>query len=316
MFVSGGRSDDSARRPRCARRVGRTAGPRPPSRPAGDRGLGGWCWPPATRPRRTGCAPPWAAPRPAHLCPRAIAVDPRMSAYSEASKAVFEVFEDTTPLVEACRSTRPSSTWAGCGACPVPRRDRHRLRSEVAGSRPAHHRRCGPHQFLAKVASGVAKPDGLLVVPPTVSWTSSTRCRSSALRRRPGHVGQAPQPGIVTVGEVPGSPKERWCRCSGVLGRRLHALAHNCDPRPVHVGRRRRSMGSRTPSAGAKVAATSSLARRPGRRVTRRCARRPGGRPSTPAPVWTSPGHPVDTVPGHAARGHPRRPGPAGGASP
>src|SRR3970040_480015 len=34
------------------------------------------------------------------LCPHAIVVPPRMSAYSEASKAVFEVFEDTTPLVE------------------------------------------------------------------------------------------------------------------------------------------------------------------------------------------------------------------------
>src|SRR3954451_12474583 len=34
------------------------------------------------------------------LCPNAAVVPPRMSAYSEASKAVFEVFEDTTPLVE------------------------------------------------------------------------------------------------------------------------------------------------------------------------------------------------------------------------
>src|SRR5690349_23446148 len=34
------------------------------------------------------------------LCPEAVVVPPRMSAYSEASKAVYEVFEDTTPLVE------------------------------------------------------------------------------------------------------------------------------------------------------------------------------------------------------------------------
>ena len=34
------------------------------------------------------------------LCPRAIVVEPRMSAYAEASKAVYRVFDDTTPLVE------------------------------------------------------------------------------------------------------------------------------------------------------------------------------------------------------------------------
>src|ERR671919_3076669 len=34
------------------------------------------------------------------LCPHAIVVPPRMDAYAEASKAVFEVFDDTTPLVE------------------------------------------------------------------------------------------------------------------------------------------------------------------------------------------------------------------------
>src|SRR5215510_12426315 len=34
------------------------------------------------------------------LCPDAVVVRPRMSAYSEASKAVYRVFEDTTPLVE------------------------------------------------------------------------------------------------------------------------------------------------------------------------------------------------------------------------
>ena len=52
------------------------------------------------------------------LCPQAVVVPPRMSAYSRASEAVFEVFRDTSPLVEAFRWTRRSSTSAGCGGSP------------------------------------------------------------------------------------------------------------------------------------------------------------------------------------------------------
>ena len=59
------------------------------------------------------------------LCPDAIVVSPRMSAYSDASKAVYEVFDDTSPLGRrACPSTRPSSTSAASGGCPE-----HRARS-------------------------------------------------------------------------------------------------------------------------------------------------------------------------------------------
>jgi DNA polymerase-4 len=47
------------------------------------------------------------------LCPHAIVVSPRMSAYSEASKAVYRVVDDTTPVVEGL--TRRFSTCAACG---------------------------------------------------------------------------------------------------------------------------------------------------------------------------------------------------------
>src|SRR3989441_8728240 len=53
------------------------------------------------------------------LCPGAIVVEPRMSAYADASKAVFQIFEDTTPFVEGFRSTRRSSTSAGCAGSPA-----------------------------------------------------------------------------------------------------------------------------------------------------------------------------------------------------
>ena len=102
------------------------------------------------------------------LPPGASWCGPRMEAYSEASKAVFEVFEDTTPLVEglsideAFLDVRGLERIAG-----TPDRDRRRLRRRVR-------EQVGlpitvgvaRTKFLAKVASGVAKPDGLLVVPP------------------------------------------------------------------------------------------------------------------------------------------------------
>ncbi|MEA2426454.1 MAG: polymerase, partial [Thermoleophilaceae bacterium] len=102
------------------------------------------------------------------LCPGAAVVPPRMSAYSEASKAVFAVFEDTAPVVEALSideaflDVRGMEHFKGS-----PEEIAVRLRREVL-------EKVGlpitvgvaRTKFLAKVASGVAKPDGLLVVPP------------------------------------------------------------------------------------------------------------------------------------------------------
>jgi len=199
------------------------------------------------------------------LCPWAAVVDARMSAYSEASKAVFEVFADTTPLVEAISIDEAFLDVGGLlrlrGA---PRDIAVRLRREVL-------ERVGlpisvgvaRTKFLAKVASGVCKPDGLLVVPPDREldflhplaverlWGVGP-VTSAKLRDR----------GITTVGEVARVPEEALVAMLGRgSGRHLHALAHNYDPRPVHVGRRRRSMGSqhalgRSPKSPADVDAT------------------------------------------------------------
>jgi nucleotidyltransferase/DNA polymerase involved in DNA repair len=102
------------------------------------------------------------------LCPQAIVVPPRMSAYSEASKAVFAVFRDTTPLVEGLSIDEAFLDVRGLRRISgTPREIAVRLRRRVL-------EQIGlpitvgvaRTKFLAKVASGVAKPDGLLVVPP------------------------------------------------------------------------------------------------------------------------------------------------------
>jgi DNA polymerase-4 len=118
-------------------------------------------------------------------------------------------------------------------------------------------------KFLAKVASAVAKPDGLLLVPPGGElaflhplaverlWGVG-RVTSEKLRSR----------GIKTVAEVAQIPEEALVAMLGrASGRHLHALANNHDPRPVQVRRRRRSIGAqhalgRRPKRAAELAAT------------------------------------------------------------
>ena len=101
-------------------------------------------------------------------------------------------------------------------------------------------------KFLAKVASAVAKPDGLLVVPPDDElgflhplpverlWGVG-RVTAAKLHDR----------GLRTVGQVAALDEALLVHLLGrASGRHLHALAHNRDPRPVQTGRRRRSIGS------------------------------------------------------------------------
>ena len=198
----------------------------------------------------------------ARLCPHAIVVRPRFSAYSEASKAVYRVFDDTSPFVEglsideAFLDVRGMRRLAG-----EPSEIALRLKRAVL-------ERVGlpitvgvaRTKFLAKVASGVAKPDGVLVVPPDRELAF---LHPLAVERLWG-VGpitarKLRSRGVTTVGQVAALGEESLVSLVGLAaGRHLHALAHNRDPRPVRVGRRRGSIGSqhalgRSPKTAAAV---------------------------------------------------------------
>jgi len=182
------------------------------------------------------------------LCPHAIVVPPRMSAYTAASRAVFEVFHDTTPVVEGLSIDEAFLDVTGLrrirGApVDIATRLRRDVRERVGLPITVGVART---KFLAKVASGVAKPDGLLLVPPDAEldflhplpverlWGvgEKTAAKLRAMRiTTVGHVARLGEPTLVSLLGV-------------ATGRHLHALAHNRDPRPVQVGRRRRSMGA------------------------------------------------------------------------
>jgi DNA polymerase-4 len=182
------------------------------------------------------------------LCPDLVVVSPRMSAYSEASRAVFEVFEDTTPLVEGLSIDEAFLDVAGLRRVSgTPEAIAARLREQVA-------ERVGlpitvgvaRTKFLAKVASGVAKPDGLLVVPPERELEFLHPLPVERLWGvGPKTAVKLADRGIRTVGQVAALPEGALVAMLGsASGRHIHALSHNRDPRVVRVGRRRGSIGS------------------------------------------------------------------------
>jgi DNA polymerase-4 len=199
------------------------------------------------------------------LCPQAIVVTPRMSAYTEASRAMFQVFDDASPLVEGLSIDEAFLDVRGLERISgTPIEIAARLRRDVL-------ERVGlpitvgvaRTKFLAKVASGVAKPDGLLVVPPERELAFLHPLRVERLWGvGPVTATKLRHRGITTVGEVAQLTEPALVSMLGrASGRHLHALAHNRDPRPVQVRRRRRSIGSqralgRSPKSAAALDAT------------------------------------------------------------
>jgi DNA polymerase-4 len=182
------------------------------------------------------------------LCPRALVVPPRMDAYSQASKDVFAVFRDTTPIVEpmsideAFLDVRGLRRIAG-PPLEIAARLRRQVRDQVGLAITVGVART---KFLAKVASGLGKPDGLLAVPlggeaqflhplPVERLWGVGPVTAQALRDR----------GIYTVGDLAAVEEHALVAMLGpATAHHLHCLAHLRDPRPVRVGRRRRSIGS------------------------------------------------------------------------
>jgi len=182
------------------------------------------------------------------LCPRAVIVPPRFSAYTEASKDVFAVFERTSPLVEALSIDEAFLDVRGMRHISgTPTEIAVRLRQEIreeVGLAITVGLACT--KFLAKVASGVAKPDGLLVIPaggelgflhplPVERLWGVGRVTAAKLHAH----------GLSSVGQVARLGEETLVSMLGrAAGRQLYALSHNRDPRRVTARRRRRSIGA------------------------------------------------------------------------
>jgi DNA polymerase-4 len=182
------------------------------------------------------------------LCPNAAVVPPRMSAYTEASRAVFEVFEETAPVVEGLSIDEAFLDVRGLDRISgSPVEIAAQLRRDVSdGVGLPITVGVASTKFLAKVASAAAKPDGLLVVP---AGGELDFLHPLAVERLWG-VGRVTarklrDQGLVTVGQVAQLGETGLVSALGqAAGRHLHALAHNRDPRRVRGRRRRRSIGA------------------------------------------------------------------------
>ena len=182
------------------------------------------------------------------LCPNLIVVDPRFAAYSEASRAVFAIFDDVTPLVEGISIDEAFLDVGGLRTLSgTPVEIAAKLRADVYGQvgLPISVG-VARTKFLAKVASGVSKPDGLLVVDPDREleflhplpvqklWGVG-RVTTQKLNDR----------GIYTVRDVAElDPAALSAITGGAVGHQLAALSRNVDAQRVQVGKRRRSIGS------------------------------------------------------------------------
>ncbi|WP_278262314.1 DNA polymerase IV [Nocardia sp. AG03] len=224
-----------------------------------------------------GIRTPMNAGQALRLCPHAVVVSPRMSAYAEASRAVFAVFGDTTPVVEGISIDEAFLDVGGLrriGGEPVEiaHRLRARVREQVGLPISVGIART---KFLAKVASAVAKPDGLRVVEPDreleflhplpverlwgVGAVTAAKLHAEGITR----VGQ-----LADAGEA-----ELRVLLGPAAARHLFALAWARDPRRVETGTRRRSIGAqralgRRPREPQEIAAfLDGLTDRLGRRL-------------------------------------------------
>jgi DNA polymerase-4 len=198
--------------------------------------------------KRFGVRTPMPGYEAKRLCPNLIVVDPRFAAYSEASRAVFAIFDDVTPLVEGISIDEAFLDVGGLRTLSgTPVEIAAKLRADVSGQvgLPISVG-VARTKFLAKVASGVSKPDGLLVVDPDREleflhplpvqklWGVG-RVTTQKLNDR----------GIYTVRDVAElDPAALSAITGGAVGHQLAALSRNVDARRVQVGKRRRSIGS------------------------------------------------------------------------
>ncbi|MFJ2542459.1 DNA polymerase IV [Microbacterium sp. NPDC087589] len=182
------------------------------------------------------------------LCPDAVVVAPRMEAYSAASHDVFAIFRDTTPLVEGLSIDEAFLEVGGLRRIigtpeEVAVRLRERVRTEVGLAISVGVART---KFLAKVASAVSKPDGLLVVEPEREEEFLLPLPVERLWGVGAVTAEKLQRyGIRTVGQLAELESASAERMLGkAAGAHLHALARLRDPRPVDTTRRRGSIGS------------------------------------------------------------------------
>jgi len=180
------------------------------------------------------------------LCPQGIFVPPRMRRYAEVARQIRAVFEEFTPLVEplsldeAFLDVSKSLRLFGA-ALEIGKRVKQRIREATELTVSVG---IGPTKMIAKIASALCKPDGLLEVLPEQVETFLRPLPVSHL----WGVGPTTQTalariGITTIGRLADAPSADLERRFGKLGLWLSEASHGRDARVVDADRHRKSYG-------------------------------------------------------------------------
>ncbi|PPI70993.1 DNA polymerase IV [Rathayibacter rathayi] len=180
-------------------------------------------------------------------CPQAVVLEPHMERYREASRRVMAIFDSFTPLVERLSIDEAFLDVAGArrlsgSPFAIGTEIRRRVHAELGLTCSVG---IASAKFVAKLASGRSKPDGLLVVPAdavrefldplpvSALWGVGASTEEALVRR-----------GLRTVADVASTPLTSLVSTLGeATGRRLHALANGVDPRPVETRQIEKSAG-------------------------------------------------------------------------
>lgn len=197
--------------------------------------------------RRFGCRSAQPMAHALRLCPHAVVIAPRHAAYSEVSRQVFAIFERFTPLVEGLSIDEAFLDLAGTERLwGPPRAAAEAIRAAVVGETGLT---CSVGisrvKFIAKIASGMNKPDGLTEIPAGSEaeflatlpigalWGVGPRTQEKLERR-----------GVHTVGDLRRLGEAELTRSFGAHGLHLHRLSHAIDERAVIPDRAAKSIGS------------------------------------------------------------------------
>jgi DNA polymerase IV len=181
------------------------------------------------------------------LCPHAICIRPRMARYKEVSEQVFAIFHEVTPVVqglsldEAFLDVTDSVALLG-DAVAIARRIKTRIREVTSLTASVG---VAPNKLVAKIASDLAKPDGLTVVAPDrvqeILDPLSVR-RLPGLGRKTGV--KVEERGIHTFAQLRTAPDSVLWTLFGRYGQRVRERASGIDDRPVHPDREEKSISA------------------------------------------------------------------------
>lgn len=183
------------------------------------------------------------------LCPHAIVVPPRHAHYAAISAQVFAILERYTPLVEglsldeAFLDVSASRSLFG-DAEQIARRIKQEIKDELDLTASIG---IAPVKFVAKIASDLSKPDGLLVVPDAPDAVAAFLAPLPLERMwgvGPKAAMRLRDAGLSTIGDLARSSEERLRDLLGSWGAEVRLLAAGVDPRAVVPDRDAKSIGS------------------------------------------------------------------------